>query len=363
MTSQNKKVLLIGDKSAGKRTHYKILCRGTSPNESDTVAYDPRLWKKPVEDTEKILKTHIIQVLDCDGGQPFMNIASKFSETVFSNTVALVYFLSFDRIIGALLKPESDLLKDVLQCLKRYSPEAHVFVLVNKKDLVHDLLDDGRYMFLKKKIRDIYNEVYLGCSSTTDSFSLTPEEANIEDINQYFDMNTHVSFTSKHKAWSGWRFVVRSLFSAHTLHELSSLLIRIGKDLQALSLYLCDRGTNVEFCRILMNLDNFQARTDEYALKSEFCNNVLGDFQNLAAKFNKEIKELDIDHNSDVELYFQQNIYGYFMRSVSPSVNLCVGFLHDSDDLDQAITRKTISDNIRIGYLDDFKRILEPEAV
>jgi Ras-related GTP-binding protein A/B len=123
-----KKVLLMGKSGAGKTSMRSIIFANYMAR--DTMRLAPTL---DVEHTNvRFLGNLVLNLWDC-GGQ-FRFFESYFeSDTIFRNVEVLIYVFDID---SSDLSNDITLFVGILDALERCSPDASIFILIHKMDLV-----------------------------------------------------------------------------------------------------------------------------------------------------------------------------------------------------------------------------------
>ena len=168
MSSGKKKVLLMGKSGAGKTSMRSIIFANYMAR--DTMKFSPTL---DVEHTNvRFLGNLVLNLWDCGGQYRFYeNYFDAQKETMFRNVELLIYVFDVE---SSEIETEITHFDNVLEALETYSPEARIFVLIHKMDL------------LKEEDRiSSFNERERMYQSRTDHFKLKAFATSIWDETLY----------------------------------------------------------------------------------------------------------------------------------------------------------------------------------
>eukprot|EP00428_Durinskia_dybowskii_P070224 CAMPEP_0170407198 /NCGR_PEP_ID=MMETSP0117_2-20130122/28120_1 /TAXON_ID=400756 /ORGANISM="Durinskia baltica, Strain CSIRO CS-38" /LENGTH=303 /DNA_ID=CAMNT_0010664431 /DNA_START=71 /DNA_END=982 /DNA_ORIENTATION=+ len=135
-----KKVLLMGKSGAGKTSMRSIIFANYMAR--DTMRLAPTL---DVEHTNvRFLGNLVLNLWDCGGQYRFFESYFE-NETIFRNVEVLIYVFDIDSV-----DPSNDmaLFVGVMEAMERCSPDASIFILVHKMDLVAE--DDREREFAER---------------------------------------------------------------------------------------------------------------------------------------------------------------------------------------------------------------------
>ncbi|KXS19408.1 hypothetical protein M427DRAFT_52849 [Gonapodya prolifera JEL478] len=125
-----KKVLLMGKSGSGKTSMRSIIF-------ANYVARDTRRLGATIDVEHshvRFLGNLVLNLWDCGGQESFMdNYLTTQRDSVFSNVEVLIYVFDVE---SREIEKDLGYYKDTLEAIETYSPEATVFVLVHKMDLV-----------------------------------------------------------------------------------------------------------------------------------------------------------------------------------------------------------------------------------
>ncbi|WWC92149.1 uncharacterized protein L201_007103 [Kwoniella dendrophila CBS 6074] len=140
-----KKVLLMGKSGSGKTSMRSVIF-------SNYTARDTRRLGATIDVEQsavRFLGGLVLNLWDCGGQNAFVdNYLSSQKDTIFSNVAVLIYV--FD-ITSSEWEGDLRYFEDILFALRENSPEAGIWVLINKMDLV-DKEDPKRKKFEERKL-------------------------------------------------------------------------------------------------------------------------------------------------------------------------------------------------------------------
>nr|XP_019051233.1 Gtr1/RagA G protein Gtr1 [Kwoniella bestiolae CBS 10118]OCF30163.1 Gtr1/RagA G protein Gtr1 [Kwoniella bestiolae CBS 10118] len=143
-TPARKKVLLMGKSGSGKTSMRSVIF-------SNYTARDTRRLGATIDVEQsavRFLGGLVLNLWDCGGQNAFVdNYLSSQKDTIFSNVAVLIYV--FD-ITSNEWDGDLRYFEDILFALRENSPEAGVWVLINKMDLI-DKEDPQRKKFKERK--------------------------------------------------------------------------------------------------------------------------------------------------------------------------------------------------------------------
>lgn len=128
--ASKKKVLLMGKSGAGKTSMRSIIFANYLAR--DTMRLSPTL---DVEHTHvRFLGNLVLNLWDCGGQYRFYeSYFDSQRDTIFRNVEILIYVFDID---SGDLENDITLFDNVLEAMEQNSPDASIFILVHKMDLV-----------------------------------------------------------------------------------------------------------------------------------------------------------------------------------------------------------------------------------
>mmetsp|Transcript_7674 Transcript_7674/g.11390 ORF Transcript_7674/g.11390 Transcript_7674/m.11390 type:complete len:304 (+) Transcript_7674:89-1000(+) len=156
-----KKVLLMGKSGAGKTSMRSIIFANYMAR--DTMRLAPTL---DVEHTHvRFMGNLVLNLWDCGGQYRFYeNYFDHQRDTIFRNVEVLIYVFDIE---SAELENDFTLFDGVLEAMEQNSPDASIFVLIHKMDLV---AEDDRVRVFKhreKVIQDMTQQFKIQCFGTS----------------------------------------------------------------------------------------------------------------------------------------------------------------------------------------------------
>lgn len=134
----NLKLLLMGKSKAGKTSMHSIIFANLSPNETEQIGYtmDINVGKYNFLGMQ-------LMINDCAGQEKLAKFYLSNPDRVFKEVKVLIYV--FD--VSIIDEPELDMFNKTVEQLKKFSPNAKIFVLIHKMDIVQRRQE----VFLEKK--------------------------------------------------------------------------------------------------------------------------------------------------------------------------------------------------------------------
>jgi len=156
--STRKKVLLMGRSGAGKTSMRSIIF-------ANYIARDTRRLAPTVEVEHsriKMLGNLTLNLWDCGGQESYME--SFLNDNIFRNVEVLIYVFDVES-----MEFEKDLFyyQSCLQSIQEFSPEAKVFCLVHKMDLVEENLRDDIFKQKAEQFKDLSKDMDCTCFRTS----------------------------------------------------------------------------------------------------------------------------------------------------------------------------------------------------
>ncbi|PAV23817.1 ras-related gtp binding a [Pyrrhoderma noxium] len=144
-----KKVLLMGASGSGKTSMRSVIFSNTPASLTSRLGATIDVEQNHV----RFLGDLILNLWDCGGQDSFMeSYLAGQSSTIFQNVGVLIYV--FDVESGEMDK-DIQYYSDCLDALQKYSPEASMFLLIHKLDLVRN----SRKSVLEKKTKEIQDAI------------------------------------------------------------------------------------------------------------------------------------------------------------------------------------------------------------
>lgn len=259
-TSNNrKKLLLMGRSGSGKSSMRSIIF-------SNYSAFDTRRLGATIDVEHshlRFLGNMTLNLWDCGGQDVFMeNYFTKQKDHIFQMVQVLIHVFDVE---------STDVIKDIeiftraLKQLKKYSPEAKIFVLLHKMDLVQ--LDKRNDLF----------EIMMGKLQETSSEFGFPNLVGFP---------TSIWDESLYKAWSQ---IVCSLIPNMTIHQ--SNLKSLKSILNAYEIILFERTTFLVICSSNMNMQNGGVEVLDPKI-FEKISNIMKNFKQNCTKLKSEFRTL-----------------------------------------------------------------------
>lgn len=157
-----KKVLLMGKSGAGKTSMRSIIFANYMAR--DTMRLSPTL---DVEHTHvRFLGNLVLNLWDC-GGQYNYFYESYFDsqrDTIFRNVEVLIYVFNIESVD---MEKDIQLFDDVIEAMEENSPDASIFILIHKMDMVAE--EDRLRAFQEREtlLKDRSNQFKLQCFATS----------------------------------------------------------------------------------------------------------------------------------------------------------------------------------------------------
>lgn len=135
-----KKVLLMGKSGAGKTSMRSIIFANYMAK--DTMKMSPTL---DVEHTQvRFLGNLVLNLWDCGGQYRFYeNYFDSQRDTIFRNVEVLIYVFDID---SGDLENDIVLFDGILEAMEQNSPDASIFILIHKMDLIAEEDRDRAFM-------------------------------------------------------------------------------------------------------------------------------------------------------------------------------------------------------------------------
>ncbi|CAF1021912.1 unnamed protein product, partial [Brachionus calyciflorus] len=156
-----KKVLLMGKSGSGKTSMRAIIFANYIPR-------DTRRLGATIEVNQtyfKFLGNLVLNLWDCGGQDHFMeNYFTLQRENIFKNVEVMVYVFDVES-----LEIDKDIIyyQRCLESLAQHSPNAKIFVLIHKMDLIHDKYRDDTFNKRKEEISAFSKFLDVKCFKTS----------------------------------------------------------------------------------------------------------------------------------------------------------------------------------------------------
>lgn len=213
---ERKKVLLMGKSGAGKTSMRSIIFASWMANDVQRLGVTMDIEHAHV----RMLGNLVVNLWDCGGQDTFMeNYFINQKEHIFRNAEVLIYVLDVKSD-----KPEGDMegYKECLKAIADNSPEAKIFALVHKMDLIED--PEQKQLIFEQKRKQL------------------------EDLAREYSLRVEVSKTSiwDKTLYSAWSKIVTQLVPNKEKFEveLEALAEKSGAD----EVMLFEKATFLNIC-------------------------------------------------------------------------------------------------------------------
>ena len=252
-----KKVLLMGRAGAGKTSMRSIIFANYGAKETGRL--------HPTNQVEhssfRFMGNLMLSLWDCGGQDVFMeNYFDSQREHIFRNTLILIYVLSASAVVhdGPDSQKEMTYYRNTVDSLRQLSPDAKIYVLLHKSDLVppHDRIN------LFNKTSDTLRNIAAGLSVETFLTSIWDE--------------------TLYKAWSR---IVHSLMP--NMDQLEKELMFIADTIEADEVVLFEKST-------FLVIANATRKSFTDALRFEKISNIVKQFKLGVSREHNTFSTLDI---------------------------------------------------------------------
>lgn len=294
MSSNNrKKLLLMGRSGSGKSSMRSIIF-------SNYSAFDTRRLGATIDvehSNRRFLGNMTLNLWDCGGQDVFMeNYFTKQKDHIFQMVQVLIHV--FDVESQEVIK-DIEIFTKALKQLKKYSPDAKIFVLLHKMDLVQLDKREQLFQLMMKKLQE------------------TSSEYGFPDL---IGFPTSIWDESLYKAWSQ---IVCSLIPNMADHQAN--LKKLKGVMDACEIVLFERSTFLVVCS--SNAANGEALDPK---RFEKISNIMKNFKQSCTKLKSGFKTLVLN----------ENIY---VSEISPNM-VCFIVLNHSDE-----PERMVLENIRMA--------------
>ncbi|KIW29845.1 uncharacterized protein PV07_05632 [Cladophialophora immunda] len=242
---RKKKVLLMGKSGSGKSSMRSIIF-------SNYVAKDVRRLGATIDvehSHAKFMGNLTLNLWDCGGQDAFMDsYLNAQRENVFSDAEVLIYVFDIE---SRAVDQDLETYSQVIKALKEYSPNAHVFCLVHKMDLVQS---EHRERIYEERCRLII--------ARSEGLSLETFASSIWDQTLY-------------KAWAG---IVHKMIP--NLVVIERFLSAFAKQLKAEEIVLFERSTFLTVTNVVTQYGEDNPTVDRH----ERISNIMKSYKHTAAR-------------------------------------------------------------------------------
>ena len=283
------KVLLMGRAGAGKTSMRSIIFANYGAKETGRL--------HPTNQVEhssfRFMGNLMLSLWDCGGQDVFMeNYFESQKDHVFRNAMILIYVLSAAAIEGADSQKELAYFKNTVESLRQLSPNAKVYVLVHKSDLIPPHERSAAFAKISDTLKTIANGMTTECFLTS-----------IWDETLY-------------KAWSR---IVHSLMP--NMHLLEKELGFIADTIEADEVVLFEKST-------FLVIANATRKTFADALRFEKISNIVKQFKLGVNREHNTFTTLDLK-TSSFRAYMDRFTPNTFIlvvtskRDIQPAATVC----------------------------------------
>jgi len=256
--SVKRKVLLMGKSGSGKTSMRSIIFANYLAR--DTMRLGPTFGYENTH--EPFLGNLVLNLWDCGGQDAFMEgYFESQRETIFRNVEVLIYVFDIE---SHERKKDSDNFKKCLDAISQLSPDAHVFCLVHKMDLIHKEEDREK----------IFTERYNELKETARGFQLTRELKAF---------GTSIWDETLYKAWSS---IVYALVP--NVDKLEKQLVKFCNLSQADEVVLFEKATFLVLSHATLKQHNDVHRYEKISnIIKQFklsCNKTQAEFESMELK-------------------------------------------------------------------------------
>ncbi|KIX92522.1 uncharacterized protein Z520_11842 [Fonsecaea multimorphosa CBS 102226] len=242
---RKKKVLLMGKSGSGKSSMRSIIF-------SNYVAKDVRRLGATIDvehSHAKFMGNLTLNLWDCGGQDAFMDsYLNAQRENVFSDAEVLIYVFDIE---SRAVDQDLETYSQVIKALKEYSPNAHVFCLIHKMDLVQS---EHREKIYEERCRLII--------ARSEGLSLETFASSIWDQTLY-------------KAWAG---IVHKMIP--NLVVIERFLTAFAKQLKAEEIVLFERSTFLTVTNVVTQNGEDNPNVDRH----ERISNIMKSYKHTAAR-------------------------------------------------------------------------------
>ncbi|OAL38139.1 hypothetical protein AYO20_02591 [Fonsecaea nubica] len=242
---RKKKVLLMGKSGSGKSSMRSIIF-------SNYVAKDVRRLGATIDvehSHAKFMGNLTLNLWDCGGQDAFMDsYLNAQRENVFSDAEVLIYVFDIE---SRAVDQDLETYSQVIKALKEYSPNAHVFCLVHKMDLVQS---EHRERIYEERCRLII--------ARSEGLSLETFASSIWDQTLY-------------KAWAG---IVHKMIP--NLVVIERFLTAFAEQLKAEEIVLFERSTFLTVTNVVTQYGEDNPNLDRH----ERISNIMKSYKHTAAR-------------------------------------------------------------------------------
>ncbi|KAL1970891.1 hypothetical protein VTN77DRAFT_2725 [Rasamsonia byssochlamydoides] len=242
---KKKKVLLMGKSGSGKSSMRSIIF-------SNYVAKDVRRLGATIDVEHshvKFMGNLTLNLWDCGGQDAFMEtyLASQ-RENIFSDVAVLIYVFDIE---SREVERDLDTYNSIIEALHEYSPNAHVFCLIHKLDLIQ-----------AEHRQRIYEE----------------RSALIRSRSRHFEIDTFGSSIWDQSLYKAWAGIVHKLIP--NLYVIERFLSAFAKKIDAEEVILFERSTFLTVTSFASDTGSMNPIYDRH----ERLSNIMKAFKHCAAR-------------------------------------------------------------------------------
>ena len=164
----NKKVLLMGTAGSGKTSMRSIIFANYLARDTYKFTFTIDISKSKI----RFLGNLVLSLWDCGGQGLFMEqyFASQRNQ-IFKNVGVLIYVFDIAAKDNSSESVEAgkdmEYYKNCLKALEELSPDAHIFCLIHKMDLIPDSKREAVFMAKQQEIKEISGNFKITCFKTS----------------------------------------------------------------------------------------------------------------------------------------------------------------------------------------------------
>jgi Ras-related GTP-binding protein A/B len=165
--NSEKKILLMGNKGVGKTSMRSIIFKNFSAKDTFNIP----LTKQIATSQVNFMGGNVLKILDCGGQEEFKKEYFQSKIELFDNVKILVFVVEAEKKKKNNQQDNND--DDILyfnkcvQSLEEHSPDAKIFVLIHKMDLICDDRKQIVFNTKKKEIEENSGNFNVTCFPTT----------------------------------------------------------------------------------------------------------------------------------------------------------------------------------------------------
>ncbi|XP_059013204.1 ras-related GTP-binding protein B isoform X3 [Mustela lutreola] len=287
-TAMKKKVLLMGKSGSGKTSMRSIIF-------ANYIARDTRRLGATIDVEHshvRFLGNLVLNLWDCGGQDTFMeNYFTSQRDNIFRNVEVLIYVFDVE---SRELEKDMHYYQSCLEAILQNSPDAKVFCLVHKMDLVQE---DQRDLIFKEREEDLRRlSRPLECSC----------------------FRTSIWDETLYKAWSS---IVYQLIP--NVQQLEMNLRNFAEIIEADEVLLFERAT-------FLVISHYQCKEQRDAHRFEKISNIIKQFKLSCSKLAASFQSMEV-RNSNFAAFidiFTSNTYVMVVMSDPSILRHCFGYLY-----------------------------------